>query len=165
VHEIGTLWAVTIEALGDLGSFVSGLAAVVLAVAAIIGGGAGLGDWRAKQRAQRDVAAEEANNLRLNRRRLNHGWSPHGVDSYGVALVTEPAEFSLAQAELTSGGPTDYVVMRVTSGANGGYRLRQLIQRDGYIARVPNDGEIEAVEVGLEALGVMSRWRATSERL
>ncbi|MFC7762747.1 hypothetical protein ACFQY4_35385 [Catellatospora bangladeshensis] len=149
----------TIEALGDIGSFVSGLAAVVLAIAAIIGGSAGLGDWRAKQRAQRDVAAEEANNLRLNRMRLNHGWSPHGVDSFGVTLVTDPAEFAVAQKELTSGGPTEYVVMRVTSGGNGGDRLRRLIQRDGFVARVPNDGEIEAVEAGLEVLGVMSRRR------
>jgi hypothetical protein len=39
----------TIQALGDIGSLVSGLAAAVLAIAAIIGGGAGLGDWRAKQ--------------------------------------------------------------------------------------------------------------------
>jgi hypothetical protein len=148
------------QVLGDIGSFAGGLAAVVLAIAAIIGGSAGLGDWRAKQRAQREVAAEEATNLRLNRMRLNHGWSPHGVDSYGVTLVTEPAEFVLAQDELTSGGPTEYVVMRVTSGANGGDRLRQLIRRDGFVARVPNDGEIEAVEAGLEVLGITSRKHA-----
>jgi hypothetical protein len=92
--------------------------------------------------------------------RLNHGWSPHGVDSYGVTLVTGPAELTLAQEELTSGGPTEYVLTRVTSGANGGERLRQLIRRDGFVARVPNDGEIEAVEAGLELLGVTSRKRA-----
>lgn len=150
----------TIQALGDIGSFVSGLAAVVLAIAAIIGGSAGLGDWRAKQRAQRDVAAEEATNLRLNRMRHNHGWSPHGVDSYRVELVTDPGEFALAQKELTSGGPTEYLVIRVTSGADGGNRLRHLIRRDGFVARVPNHGEIEAVEAGLEVLGITSRKRA-----
>ncbi len=36
---------------GNLGLAVGGLATAVLAIAAIIGGTAGLGDWRAKQRA------------------------------------------------------------------------------------------------------------------
>ena len=64
----------------------SGLAAVVLALAAIIGGSAGLGDWRAKQRAQRDLANEEANSIRISRQRLIHGWSPGGVDSFGIRV-------------------------------------------------------------------------------
>lgn len=41
---------------GALGSAVGGLATAVLAVAAIIGGRAGLSDWRDKQRAQKNLA-------------------------------------------------------------------------------------------------------------
>jgi hypothetical protein len=43
--------------LGNIGSFLGGVSAVLLAAAAIIGGSAGLGDWRAKQREQRALAS------------------------------------------------------------------------------------------------------------
>jgi hypothetical protein len=36
-----------------------------LGIVAIFSGTAGLGDWRAKQRAQQDLAREEAENIRL----------------------------------------------------------------------------------------------------
>jgi len=150
-------YMVVIQALGDVGSLVGGLAAAVLVILAIVGVGAGFGDWRQKQQALRDVAIEEANTIRLSRQSRNSGWSPHGVDSFGVVLVTEPAEFAQAQEELAAGGPTNYVVMHVTSSANGGERLRDIVRRDGFVARIPNEGEVEAIEVGLEALGITTR--------
>jgi hypothetical protein len=148
-------WWETLSAWGNIGSAVGGLAAVVLAVAAIIGGSAGLGDWRAKQRAQRALAAEQAQSIRLDRQRVLNGWSPHGVEVYGVELVTEPAEMVQAQAELTGNGPSDYVILRVNENSSGNANransLRQLAQ-GGYIARPPSAGEYEALEEGRKVL-------------
>src|SRR5215467_6325821 len=55
---------------GALGSALGGLATVVLAVAAIIGGTAGLSDWRARQRSEKTLADEQAESIRLERRRV-----------------------------------------------------------------------------------------------
>jgi hypothetical protein len=141
---------------GALGSAVGGLATAVLAVAAIIGGTAGLQDWRAKQRAQKALAEEQAEGIRLDRRRILNGWSPNGLPVYGVTLVTEDAELAKAAQELSVIGPTDYVVLRVsesTSGnANRADSLRQLIEREGYLTRPPAAGEYEAMERGIKAL-------------
>jgi hypothetical protein len=60
------------------------------------------------------------------------------VNVYGVALVDEPAEMSKAAEELDGGGPSDYVVLRVSEGGiNVGraQRLRELIKEQGFIAR------------------------------
>jgi hypothetical protein len=143
---------------GALGSAVGGLATAVLAAAAIIGGTAGLGDWRAKQRAQRALAQEQAENIRLERRRRLAGWSPNGVEVYEVTLVTGKKEVAKAGEELAAGGPTDYVVLRVSEssyGDNGNraHALRQRIRTDGYVARAPTSGEYEALERGIKVLG------------
>jgi len=141
---------------GSLGSAAGGLATVVLAAAAIIGGTAGLGDWRAKQRAQKELAEEQAEAIRLDRQRILNGWSPHGLPVYGVTLVTDEAELAKAAQELSVTGPTDYVVLRVsesTSGnANRANSLRQFIEREGYLTRPPATGEYEALEQGIKAL-------------
>jgi hypothetical protein len=151
-----TEWWATLVAWGNIGSLLGGLAAVGLAIAAVITGTAGLGDWRAKQRAQRDLAAEEAENLRLDRQRVLYGWTPHGVSVYGVDLVTEPDEMAEAIMQLQSGAPTDYVLARVrenpAGNANRALSLRQLIETAHYIARAPERGEYEALEAGRRAL-------------
>lgn len=140
----------------DLGSAISGLAAVVLAAAAIIGGSAGLGDWRDKQRAQKSLADEQAENIRLERRRILNGWSRHGLPVYGVTLVTDEAELTKAAQELSVTRPSDYVVLRVSEStfgnANRAHSLRQLIQREGYLTRAPTPGEYEALEQGIKTL-------------
>lgn len=141
---------------GDLGSALGGLAAVVLAAAAIIGGTAGLGDWRAKQRADKALADEQAENIRLDRQRILNGWSRNGLPVYGVTLVTEEAELQKATEELTHTGPTDYVVLRVSEStygnANRAHALRQLIEKEGYLTRAPATGEYEALERGIKSL-------------
>lgn len=149
-------WYATLAAWGNIGSFLGGASAVLLAVAAIIGGSAGLGDWRAKQREQRDLAREEAENIRLDRRRILNGWTPAGLPVYGVELVTTPAELEQARDQLAGGGPADYVVLRVSESsygnANRAHSLRQLIANGGYVTRPPERGEYEALELGRKAL-------------
>lgn len=129
---------------------------MLLAVAAIIGGSAGLGDWRDKQRKQRDLADEEAENIRLDRRRVLNGWNPHGLPVYGVQLVTTPEEVDQVREEISGGGPTAYVVLRVNESPSGNenrsHTLRQMITRTGYVTRPPERGEYEALELGREAL-------------
>jgi hypothetical protein len=142
---------------GNLGDAAGGLSAVVLAAAAIIGGSAGLGDWRRKQRAQKALADEQAEDIRLDRRRILNGWSPHGVPVYGVTVVTDDAELAKAAQELSVTGPTDYVVLRVSEStfgnANRAHSLRQLIESEGYLTRPPAAAETEALERGIKALG------------
>jgi hypothetical protein len=141
---------------GALGSAVGGLATVILAIAAIIGGSAGLQDWREKVRAQRALAQEEAENIRLERRRILNGWSPNGLPVYGVTLVTDEAELTTAAQELSAVGPTDYVVLRVSEStygnANRARPLRQLIERERYVTRPPAAGEYETIERGIKAV-------------
>lgn len=77
---------------------------------------------------------------------------------YGVTLVTGKEELAKAAAELSVVGPTDYVVLRVSETAYGdngnrAHSLRQLIEREGYVARAPTAGEYEALERGIRALG------------
>jgi hypothetical protein len=145
-------WWATLAAWGNIGSLLGGLAAVGLAVVAIVTGTAGLQDWRAKQRAQRDLAREEAENIRLDRERVLYGWSPGGVEVYGVTLVTQPAELNLAAEQLADRGLSDYVVLKVTErpdgNANRAHNLRTLIERNGFVARAPETGEYEALQAG-----------------
>lgn len=62
-----------------------------------------------------------------------------------------------AKAELTGGGPTGYVVLRVDEGEstspNRGNDLRILIDEQRYLCRPPTVGEREALEEGLKRLG------------
>jgi hypothetical protein len=75
---------------------------------------------------------------------------------YMVALVTEAAELDRAAAELVSGDPTSYGVLRVDEGSgspNSGRDLRMLIERQGYLCRMPTDAEREALEKGAAQIG------------
>ena len=78
---------------------------------------------------------------------------------YGVTLVTDPAELGQAVTELTSGRPTAYVILRVSENSydnsNRGLSLRQLIERQGLISRPPTTGEREALETGLDTMGIL----------
>lgn len=72
--------------------------------------------------------------------------------------MTDKAELAQAARELGTVGPTGYVVLRVSGGTQGGNAnraesLRQLIEREGYLARPPAAGEYEALERGIKALG------------
>jgi hypothetical protein len=145
-----------LTAWGNLGSAISGAAAAVLAGAAIIGGSAGLGDWRARQRAQKSLADEQAESIRLGRFRVLYGWSRNGLPVYGVSLVEDETELEKASQELSEGGPTDYVILRVsesaTGNANRAHSLRQLIKTEGFLTRAPAEGEYEALERGISLL-------------
>ena len=134
-----------------------------------------LRDFRTRQaaqadaaRAQAELAREQAEETRLERRRTLQGWSPGGVETYTVALVTDPAEMHRAAAELAGGGPTGYIALRVDEGeyssVNRGRDLRALIQRQRYLCRLPSNAEREALEKGFEALGVQvaGHWPRTS---
>jgi hypothetical protein len=141
--------------LGNLGSFVSGVVALALGLVALVSGSAGLKDWRAKQRQQKALADEQTNDIRLARRRVLDGWTPGGVEVYGVALLTEPDEMGQAVKNLTAGGPSEYVLLRVAEGGsnvNRAHSLRNLIKNSGYIARAPEKGEYEALEAGRRVL-------------
>jgi hypothetical protein len=51
------------------------------------------------------------------------------------------------------------VVMRVSEGgdghdANRAHALRQIIEAEGYISRPPTAGEREALEAGLDVMGI-----------
>jgi hypothetical protein len=147
---------------GNIGSALAGLSAAIsaaiIAIVTLIRGPAALADWRARQQAQAEAAREQAETTRLERRRGLDGWSPHGVETYGVTLVTETGELGQAVTELTSGHPTAYVILRVSENSydnsNRGLSLRQLIQADGYISRPPTTGEREALETGLDTMGI-----------
>jgi hypothetical protein len=143
---------------GNIGSAIAGASALAIAIGALIRSPAALRDWRERQRAQAEAAREQAETARLERRRGLSGWSNAGVETYGVTLVTEADELGQAVTELTSGQPTAYVILRVSESSydnsNRGNSLRQLIQHEGLISRPPTVGEREAVERGLDAIGV-----------
>jgi hypothetical protein len=143
---------------GNIGSAIAGVSALAIAVGALIRSPAALRDWRARQRAQAEAAGEEASAIQLERHRGLSGWSAHGIETYGVALVTEADELSQAVAELGSGRPTAYVVLRVSESSydnsNRAQSLRQLIGHQGLVSRPPTTGEREALETGLDALGI-----------
>ena len=157
---------------GNIGSAAAGLAALIATVFTIYGiiryGPAWLRDARAARQAQAAAAREEealareqAEQIRLDRRRHLQGWSPHGVNIYDVALVTSVAEMDQAKAELLAGNvPSDYVILKAVGSpekygnAEPARSLRQLIETEGCVARPPTAGEREALEAGLGALGI-----------
>jgi hypothetical protein len=133
-----------------------GLAALVVAIVTLPQIPGGVKDWRARQREQAALAVEQREQIAVERRARLQGWSGHGIDTFGVTLVTAPEELQKASAEL--GGYTDYVVLRVSEqdpGGNGNRAnsLRQIIE-DGYISRPPTAGEREALEAGINAIGM-----------
>jgi hypothetical protein len=143
---------VTLDDLGNLGDATGGLFAVVIGIVALLGSRSAWADWRDRQQAEKKLAEEQTKELRLNRERTVRGWMPSGIQVYGVQLVKEPAELSQAVDELKDGGPTDYVLLRVseseTGNANRAYSLRQLIVSQGYIAQAPSTAEYEALQRG-----------------
>ena len=152
---------------GNIGSAAAGLAALIATVAAVYGviryGPAWLRDSRERQQAQaaaareqEALAREQQEQLRLDRHRHLYGWSRHGVNTYGVVLVTAAEEMDRARDELTGGGPSAYLVLRVSEGpgdVNRALSLRQLAETEGALSRPPTAGELEALEAGLAALG------------
>lgn len=156
-------WWATLVAWSNIGSLLGGVAAVVVALAAVRAGPAALKDWRSRQREQAAVAREEAYNIQLDRQRSLYGWSPGGVAVYGVDLVTEPAEMAQAFEQLSSGGPTAYVLARVSespsANENRALDLRQLIDRTHLLARAPERAEYDALLAGRRVvLGPDSSW-------
>jgi hypothetical protein len=136
------------------------LAALLVAIVTLPQLPGGVHDWRERQRAQAALAEEQRDQLALERRARLYGWSGHGIDAFGVTLVTTPEELDRASIEL--GGYTDYVILRVSEhehGANGNraQSLRQIIEHQGYIARSPTPGEREALEAGIGAMGIPQR--------
>lgn len=114
---------------GNIGSMLAGLSTIVIAVGALIRGPAVVRSWLDRQaadadeaRARADALRAEAEELRLERRRTLLGWSPGGVETYTVALVTDPAEMDRAKTELTGGGPTGYVILRADEGEGSANR-------------------------------------------
>lgn len=150
---------------GNIGSMLAGLSTIAIATGALIRGPAVVRSWldgkaadAEEARARAEALRGEAEERRLERRRTLLGWSPGGVETYGVVLVTDPAEMERAAAELAGGDPTAYVVLRVNeggSGVNRGRELRMLVERDGLLCRPPTQAEREAVEKGFETLGVV----------
>jgi hypothetical protein len=159
---------------GNIGSMLAGLSTIVIAVGALIRGPAVIRAWLNRQaadaeesRARAQALLEEAEERRLERRRTLLGWSPGGVETYTVALVTEPAEMEQAARELAGGGPTGYVILRVNEGSgdeNRGRSLRMLIGEQHYLCRPPTVAERESLEKGFEVLGIQvaHHWPRTS---
>lgn len=146
----------SLQDLGNLGDFVSGVGAIILTAAALWGGGAALQDVRARLKQQRELAAEQREQIRLDRRRVLNGWTRGGNQVYGVQLVDQPEELNKAVKELAAGEASDYVVFRVNEttfgNANRAHNLRQLVASAGYIAEAPSAGEYEALEAGRKLL-------------
>jgi len=162
-------------ALGNIGLAAAGLAAPLAAVFAVSyaivkrQGPAWLQAVREHESAQADaarehaaLAREQAEQIRLDRRRSLQGWSRGDLATYAVAPVTSAAEMDRARDELTSGAPSDYVILRVAESGekydnvNGAHSLRQLIETEGLVTGAPAAGEREALETGLDTMGV--RW-------
>jgi hypothetical protein len=114
----------------------------------------------AAAREQEALAREQAEQIRLDRYRLLHSWSAHGIDAFGVALVTSGDEMTRAQDELLASGPCDYVIPR---GSRESREVREhqpgsLAQADhqgGLRLPAPEAGEREALEEGLAKLGIL----------
>jgi hypothetical protein len=149
---------------GNIGSMLAGLSTIAIAIGALIRGPAVIRswlDWQAadaeEARARAVALREDTEERRLERRRTLVGWSPGGVETYTVALVTDPTEMDRAKAELAGGGPTGYVVLRVDEGegtVNRGRSLRMLIEEQRFLCRPPTAAEREALEAGFKALGI-----------
>jgi len=143
---------------GNIGSALAGLSTLVVAAAILIRGPAALKVWMERQRAEAAAAREQAENLALDRRRHLHGWSRGGIHTFGVTLVTGNDELTHAANSLAGGHPSEYVVLRVSEGEqtnlNRAHTLRQIIKNEGVISRPPTAGEREALEIGLDSMGI-----------
>ena len=144
---------------GNIGSAAPGLATLIVTVRLLWSAPDWYRTWKGRQNAERDLAREQTGAIQLERRRHLSGWSGHGVDTFGVTLVTAKDELARACAELASNQPSAFVVMRVSEGgdghdANRAHSLRQIIGTEGYISRPPTTGEREALEKGLDAMDI-----------
>jgi hypothetical protein len=159
---------------GNIGSMLAGLSTIVIAVGTLIRGPAVIRAWldgkaaaAEEARARAVSLREEADERRLDRRRTLLGWSPGGVETYTVALVTDPEEMDRAKAELTGGGPTPYVVLRVDEGEytspNRGRSLRMLIEGQRLLCRPPTAAAREALEAGFKELGIQDLFPAAAD--
>jgi hypothetical protein len=157
---------------GNIGSAAAGLAALIATVFGVTyaiikrQGPAWLQAVHDREQAQAEQAREQAElareqteQIRLDRRRQLQGWSPGGVASYTVALVTSAEEMNEARDQLVAGNvPCEYVILRVAESTekygnvNRVRSLRQLIETEKCISRVPTAGEREALEAGLAVL-------------
>lgn len=159
---------------GNIGSAAAGLAALIAAVFAVVyavikkQGPTWLQAVKDREHAQAEaareqagLAREQAEQIRLDRRRRLYGWSPGGLATFTVALVTDPVEMEKARDELAAANvPCDYAILRVAESsekygnANRARDLRQRIETEGLISRAPTIGEREALETGLDAMDI-----------
>ncbi len=158
---------------GNIGSAAAGLAALTAAVFAVSyaiikrQGPAWLEAVRDREQAQAEaareqaaLAREQAEEIRLERHRHLSGWSGHGVATFGVAAVTGPEEVARACEQLLSGDINNpFVILRLAEGGEGHdatrvLDLQRLVEAEGYISRPPTLGEREALERGLDAMGI-----------
>lgn len=145
---------------GNIGAFLGGISALIVAVAALIRSPAALRAWIGRQQADRDLATEQAKTIQLERRRYLDGWSQHGVDSFRVTAVTDRGDIAEAGDDLLRGVRGPWVLLRIAEGndddhnANRVNDLARLVEREGCLARPPSAGEREALEAGLEAMGI-----------
>ncbi|WP_199516581.1 hypothetical protein [Nucisporomicrobium flavum] len=138
----------SLDSFGNLGDGIGGFATAVLAVFAFMGGKSALHDWRERQAAERDLAAEQAKQIRLDRERNYFGWMPGALSVYGVVNVTDPSEVARATDELSAGEPTSYVLLRVTDSSDRAHSLRRLVSEDGFVAKAPTAAEYEVLQRG-----------------
>lgn len=140
------------EFWGDLGSVVGGFATAILVVVGLLAGLPGVRDWREGQRAQSDLAAEEAKQIRLERLRKLNGWSPGIVASFKVVEALDTTEIAKALDELTNANShTPYILLRHTDAARAN-DFRQMLEREDYIGRVPTSAEYAALLAGRKEL-------------
>lgn len=155
---------------GNIGSAMQGFAVVIIAIGALFKGPAVVRAWiEGKQaeaeetRTRAETARAQATERELTRRAELLGWASNGVTTFTTALVTDPAEMEKATAELavqkpgTDGPSSAYVVLRVDEGIGSESRardLRALISQTRFIGRPPTPAEREAVEAGIEVLGL-----------
>jgi hypothetical protein len=151
---------------GNIGAILAGVSTILVAVGALIRGAAIVRAWLDGKAADREETVaraaalrEDADEHRRERHRHLYGWSQARVEAYPVALVTDPEEIDRAARGLVSGHGGGYVILRCTESAYddnelSAQLLRELVSRDGCVTRLPTDAEREALEAGLESLGV-----------
>jgi hypothetical protein len=144
----------TLSDWASLGSAVGGFATAILVVVGFVVGLPGIRDWRARLKAQKDMDDEQTHQIVLERRRHVEGWSPGMINGWEVANVTDPAEIERAEIELTTGGGYSAFVLLKAADPNQANNLRQIVARDGQLAREPTAGEREALDRGFVELGV-----------
>jgi hypothetical protein len=145
---------------GNIGAFLGGISALIIAVAALIRSPAALRAWIGAQNAKRELAEDELAAAQRERRRNLDGWSMGTVNSFRVVPATDQADVAEACDALLSGSRSPCVVLRIAESddddrnAGRAAELVRLVEREGFIARRPDAGEREALEAGLVTLGI-----------